>query len=345
MLVGRLTKAELLEDAGHVPFDGGHRDHQFVCDADIGTALCDQRQDLPLARRQVIDRTCPALTAHQPREHGRDRAPTRRPRHGVRHRRTCPDRRLFPSGGSQHPAHRQPRGRMHSCPQGTGTGPGCLLRDGRHGSAVPPGARRRPDPGASGCRRRSRPGDTRGPSRTSSRASAAVPTTSNPPSWRTCTIPSRTKGWSSPTMTRICCGGPTLQSYARRLGQRYITRRYCADVGRHLSRRVHPRRNLVGRYRNPCVQRRAAAAGRTDDVHGSVEHPDPVVQASQAAPVGPWPSAANPVIVHLHRAPILLCCHSHQDVAGTRVLHNVGERLRAEEINARLDRARKPALG
>src|SRR6266700_3553567 len=50
--------------------------------------------------------------------------------------------------------------------------------------------------------------------RTSARASAAAPTTSNPPSWRTCTTPSRTKGWSSPTRTRICCGGLTAQNYA-----------------------------------------------------------------------------------------------------------------------------------
>jgi hypothetical protein len=45
--------------------------------------------------------------------------------------------------------------------------------------------------------------------RTRSRASAAAPTTSNPASRSRCTMPSRTKCWSSPTISRICGGGLT----------------------------------------------------------------------------------------------------------------------------------------
>ena len=41
MLIRGLMKAELIEDAGHVPFHGGHGDHQFVRDAGIGTPLGD----------------------------------------------------------------------------------------------------------------------------------------------------------------------------------------------------------------------------------------------------------------------------------------------------------------
>src|ERR1700678_3253951 len=50
--------------------------------------------------------------------------------------------------------------------------------------------------------------------RTRSSASSVVPSTSNPLSWRTCTIPSLMKGWSSPTMTRIRSGWLTLPRYS-----------------------------------------------------------------------------------------------------------------------------------
>jgi hypothetical protein len=71
MLIGRLMKAELIEDAGHVPLDSGHGDDQLVGDADIGTTFGDQRQDLPLAWRKVIDRTGFALAPDQPGDHVR----------------------------------------------------------------------------------------------------------------------------------------------------------------------------------------------------------------------------------------------------------------------------------
>ncbi len=64
-------QAELIEDAGHVPFHGGYRNHQLVRDAVIGAALRDQRQYLPLSRRQGVDRTCPPLAADQARHHVR----------------------------------------------------------------------------------------------------------------------------------------------------------------------------------------------------------------------------------------------------------------------------------
>jgi hypothetical protein len=54
--LGRLVQPELVEDAGHVPLDGGHGDDQFARDAGVGEALGDQRQDLPLARGQVVER-------------------------------------------------------------------------------------------------------------------------------------------------------------------------------------------------------------------------------------------------------------------------------------------------
>src|ERR1700746_1422890 len=69
MLIRRLMKAELIKDAGHVPFHGGHGDHQFVCDAGIGAPLGDQRKYFPLARRQAVDRACLLLAAHEPCDH------------------------------------------------------------------------------------------------------------------------------------------------------------------------------------------------------------------------------------------------------------------------------------
>ena len=69
MLVGRLMQAELVENAGHMPLDGGHRDHQLVRYAGVGMPFCDQRQHLPLPRRQLIERAGLALAAHQPRDH------------------------------------------------------------------------------------------------------------------------------------------------------------------------------------------------------------------------------------------------------------------------------------
>ena len=69
MLIRGLMKAELIEDAGHVPFHGGHGDHQFVRDAGIGTPLGDQRQYFALARRQAIDQACLLLAAHEPCDH------------------------------------------------------------------------------------------------------------------------------------------------------------------------------------------------------------------------------------------------------------------------------------
>jgi hypothetical protein len=62
-------QAELVEDAGHVPFHGGYRHYQFVRDAVIGAALRDQRQYLPLSCRQGIERTCLPLAADQSRHH------------------------------------------------------------------------------------------------------------------------------------------------------------------------------------------------------------------------------------------------------------------------------------
>src|ERR1700757_1945365 len=69
MLIRGLMKAELIEDAGHVPFHGGHGDHQFVRDAGIGTPLGDQRQYFALARRQAIDQACLLLAADEPCDH------------------------------------------------------------------------------------------------------------------------------------------------------------------------------------------------------------------------------------------------------------------------------------
>ena len=69
MLVGRVVQAELVEDASHVPFHGGYRDHQFVRDARIGAALGDQLQNLPLTWRQVIERARFPLAADQQRDY------------------------------------------------------------------------------------------------------------------------------------------------------------------------------------------------------------------------------------------------------------------------------------
>lgn len=69
MLIRGLMKAELIEDAGHVPFYGRHGDHQFVRDAGVGAPLGDQRQYFPLARCQAVDRACLLLAAHEPCDH------------------------------------------------------------------------------------------------------------------------------------------------------------------------------------------------------------------------------------------------------------------------------------
>jgi hypothetical protein len=60
---------ELVEDAGHVPFDGSHRDDEFLGDAGIGAALGDQRHHLPFPARQGVKRPRRSLAAHQARDH------------------------------------------------------------------------------------------------------------------------------------------------------------------------------------------------------------------------------------------------------------------------------------
>ena len=60
---------ELLEDTGHMAFDGGHGDHEFMGDARIRPALGDQPQHLPFPRRQPVERARLAVPSHQPRDH------------------------------------------------------------------------------------------------------------------------------------------------------------------------------------------------------------------------------------------------------------------------------------
>ena len=55
--------------------------------------------------------------------------------------------------------------------------------------------------------------------------------------------------------------------------------------------------------------------------------------------------AADPVIADLDRAPAVVSRHHHRGGAGAGVLDHVGERLGAEEVDARLDRRRKPVAG
>jgi hypothetical protein len=62
-------QTELVEDAGHVPFDGRYRDDEFLSDAGIGAALGDQRQYLPLAGCQAVKRSRRSRTADQARDH------------------------------------------------------------------------------------------------------------------------------------------------------------------------------------------------------------------------------------------------------------------------------------
>ena len=42
MLLWRLAQSELVEDAGHMPFDGRDCDHEFFGHAGVGTAFGDQ---------------------------------------------------------------------------------------------------------------------------------------------------------------------------------------------------------------------------------------------------------------------------------------------------------------
>jgi len=88
-----------------------------------------------------------------------------------------------------------------------------------------------------------------------------------------------------------------------------------------------------------------AAFGWGHNVHDPVKGSDAVAQSGQAAAVGPRLGAADPVIADLHRAPLAVCRHLHPGGAGTGVLDDVGERLSAEEIDARLDRGGKPLAG
>jgi hypothetical protein len=66
---GRGMQPEFVEDAGHVAFDGGYRDDEFLSDAGVGAALGDQRQHLPLAGRQAVERPRRSRAAHQSRDH------------------------------------------------------------------------------------------------------------------------------------------------------------------------------------------------------------------------------------------------------------------------------------
>jgi hypothetical protein len=42
----RPTQSELVKDAGHMPLDGGHRDHELVRYARVRAALCDELEYL-----------------------------------------------------------------------------------------------------------------------------------------------------------------------------------------------------------------------------------------------------------------------------------------------------------
>lgn len=88
-----------------------------------------------------------------------------------------------------------------------------------------------------------------------------------------------------------------------------------------------------------------AAASRADDLHDPVQRADAITQPSQAARARSRRRAADTVVAHLYGALRLAGGYAHPGRAGAGVLDHVGECLGAEEINARLDRAREPAFG
>jgi hypothetical protein len=64
------VKAELVEDARHVPLDRCHADHEFLCCSGVGAAFSDQREHIPLSRRQVAERPRLALSVYEACNHG-----------------------------------------------------------------------------------------------------------------------------------------------------------------------------------------------------------------------------------------------------------------------------------
>ena len=93
------------------------------------------------------------------------------------------------------------------------------------------------------------------------------------------------------------------------------------------------------RQREPGAKR-GAGRGRAADVHRALQRAHPVAQADQAAGLQPGLGPADPVVADLDRAPVVLDRHPHPGGAGLGVLNHVGERLGAEEVDARLDGAR-----
>ena len=63
-------KAEFVEDARHVPLDCCHADHEFLCCSGVGAAFSDQREHIPLSRRQVAERPRLALSVYEACNHG-----------------------------------------------------------------------------------------------------------------------------------------------------------------------------------------------------------------------------------------------------------------------------------
>ena len=69
MLLWRLTQSQLVENAGHMPLHSSNRDHEFFSHTGIGAPFGDQRQNLPLAFGQPIERAVATGTADKPGDH------------------------------------------------------------------------------------------------------------------------------------------------------------------------------------------------------------------------------------------------------------------------------------
>src|SRR2546425_529227 len=65
VVVAALADAELEEDVAHVRLDGLRAEEELLADALVRVSLCDQREHLALALRQLVEQALLAPAAHQ----------------------------------------------------------------------------------------------------------------------------------------------------------------------------------------------------------------------------------------------------------------------------------------
>ena len=81
---------------------------------------------------------------------------------------------------------------------------------------------------------------------------------------------------------------------------------------------------------------------RAEDIHRSAERSDPVTQPDEAAGFRPGTGAADPVVPDLDDALVSRNVEPYPRTGGVRVLDDVGQRLRTDEVQAGLDGRRQP---